>query len=100
MRVAGAGILATRARFVCEGQHLLIAPHTRARSLARSASTPYTLYPVPYTLCPMPYTLYPPRAEDDDDGERIQGVQAHVPLRSGMEYPRKGKPLTPMWKVI
>ena len=45
--MAGAGILATRARFVCEGQHLLIAPHTRARSLARSASTPYTLYPIP-----------------------------------------------------
>ena len=37
-----------------------------------------------------------PRAEDDDDdGERIQGVQAHVPLRPGMEYPRKRKALTP-----
>ena len=59
MRVAGAGILATRARFVCEGQHLLIAPHTRARSLARSASTPYTLYPIPYTLFPITFTLYP-----------------------------------------
>ena len=36
------------------------------------------------------------RTETDGDGERIQGVQAHVPLRSGMEYPRKGKPLTPI----
>ena len=33
--------------------------------------------------------------ENDDDGERIQGVQAHVPLRPGMEYPHQGKPLTP-----
>ena len=36
-----------------------------------------------------------PRAEeeeDDDASERIQGVKAHVPLRPGMEYPRKGNP--------
>ena len=35
---------------------------------------------------------------DDDDGvPRIifQGVQAQVPLRPGMKYSRKGKPLTP-----
>ena len=33
--------------------------------------------------------------ENNDDGEHIQGVQAHVPLRSGMENPRRGEPLTP-----
>ena len=33
--------------------------------------------------------------DEDNDGKRIQGVQAHVPLRPGMKYSRKRKPLTP-----
>ena len=38
-----------------------------------------------------------PQGGGDDGGGRIlQGVQAHVPLRPGMKYSRKGKPLTPM----
>ena len=34
--------------------------------------------------------------ENNDDVERVRGVQAHAPLCSGMECLRKGKPLTPM----
>ena len=34
---------------------------------------------------------------DGDGGRRIpQGAQAPVPLRSGIKYPRKGNPLTPI----
>ena len=35
---------------------------------------------------------------DGDGAPRriLQGVQAQVPLRPGMHYPRKGKPLTPI----
>ena len=36
----------------------------------------------------------------DGDGGRIsQGVQALVPLRPGIKYPRKGKPLTPTYNL-
>ena len=38
--------------------------------------------------------------ENDDNGERIQGVQAHVPLRSGIKYPRKGKTHTSIFSYM
>ena len=38
--------------------------------------------------------------EHDDDGELIQGVQVHVPLRSGMEFSRKGNPLIPIYTPV
>ena len=45
-------------------------------------------------------SLPPPSQGGDGGGGRIlQGVQAHVPLRPGMKYSRKGKPLTPI-KVL
>ena len=38
----------------------------------------------------------PPPSQGGDGGRILQGVQAHVPLRPGMKYSRKGKPLTPI----
>ena len=46
------------------------------------------------SFCKIPPS--PPGGGDGDGGIISQGVQAHVPLRPGMKYSRKGKPLTPM----